>query len=78
MNKTPRLNNRKLKKEYDRGFTNGYNKYLKDFLDYKQKIIDILQITPQVANCINEGIGVDMTINISKEDLANILRSVKQ
>lgn len=76
----PRPHNKKLKKEYYKGIMAGYQKYLSDFLDYKEKIRSIFggNISQQLVDMVEAGEHVDVTIEVSGKDLILILRKEEE
>lgn len=75
--KTPRAFNKKLKKEYCKGFTDGYQKYLKEFEDYKAKIRELFgkNISQQLVDTVDAGMEVTVTLEVSGKDLLDILET---
>ena len=75
--KMPRLQNRKLKKEYYNGFMAGYQKYLKEFEDYKAKIRELFgeNISQQLIDTVDAGMEVNVTLEVSGKDLLDILQT---
>lgn len=74
--KMPRAFNKKLKKEYYKGFMDGYQKYLKEFENYKAKIRELFgkNISQQLVDTVDAGMEVNVTLEVSGKALLEIIR----
>ena len=81
MKKTPRLYNRKLKKEYRKGFQAGYQTHKKQT---KETLIELSStiknslgkyVSEQLMEAVRFGMPGKVTIEISGEDLLDIVRN---
>jgi len=79
MKKTPRLYNRKLKKEYAKGFEAGCQKHSAEVRKASEDLLSTIKnslgkyVSEQLIESVSADIPVTLTIEISGKDLLDIM-----